>query len=208
MKNLLVLSMAVVGMMVASLAHAATGDAEKGKQKSAVCAACHGADGNGTDGAPLYPKLAEQIPGYILHELKAFKKGKGEDGRQNPIMEGMVAALSEEDMADLDAYYTSLTIKITGIKKSDEALAREGEKIYRGGYREMNIPACMSCHGPTGAGIPVQYPRLAGLSAEYTEKQLREFKDGTRKHNMMNPIAFLLSNDQIKQLSLYTQGLK
>ncbi|GMR06092.1 MAG: c-type cytochrome [Gammaproteobacteria bacterium] len=208
MKNLLVLFMAVVGMMFVSLAHAAAGDAEKGKQKAAACAACHGADGNGMAGAPLYPKLADQVPGYILHELKAFKKGKGKDGRPNPIMEGMVAALSEEDMADLDAYYSSLKIKITGISKSNEALALEGEKIYRGGYRKYNIPACMSCHGPKGAGIPVQYPRLAGLSAEYTEKQLREFKDGTRKHNMMNPIAFLLSNEQIKQLSLYTQGLK
>lgn len=208
MKNLLILSIAVVGMIVVSLAHATTGDAEKGKQKSAVCATCHGADGNGMVGLPLYPKLAGQAPGYILSQLKAFKKGKKKDGRQNPIMEGMVAGLSEQDMVDLDAYYASLPIKITGIKKSDEALALKGEKIYRGGDRKMNIPACMSCHEPTGAGIPVQYPRLGGQNAAYTEKQLHEFKDGTRKYDMMNAIAFLLSNDQIKQLSLYTQGLK
>ena len=95
-----------------------------------------------------------------------------------------------------------------GIKKEDEEQALEGQKIYRGGYSKLNISACMSCHGPSGEGIPIQYPRVSGQNAAYTEKQLHAFKDGTRKHPMMNSIAFLLSNEQIKQLSLYTQGLK
>ena len=95
-----------------------------------------------------------------------------------------------------------------GIKKEQEEQALAGQKIYRGGFKKLNISACMSCHGPSGHGIPVQYPRVSGQNAAYTEKQLHAFKEGTRKHAMMNPISFLLSNDQIQQLSLYMQGLK
>ena len=207
MKKLLVLSAAVAGMMLAGVAHAthaSKGNAENGKGKAAVCAACHGADGNDLAGTPLYPKLADQVPGYIFSQLMAFKGGS----RQDPIMAGMVAALSEQDMADLDAYYSGLPVMNVGIKKEDEEQARIGEKIYRGGFKKMNISACMSCHGPSGEGIPIQFPRVSGQNAAYTEKQLHAFKDGTRKHAMMNPIAFLLSNDQIKQLSIYMQGLK
>lgn len=204
MKNLLVLFLAAAALMFTSMSYAVTGDAAKGKEKTGTCVGCHGADGNGLPGTPLYPRLADQVPGYITTQLKAFKDGS----RKDPIMAGMVAALSEEDIADLDAYYSSLPAGEVGISKKDEAMALEGEKIYRGGFRELNISACMSCHGPSGAGIPVQYPRLSGQNAEYTEKQLLAFKDGSRVHNMMDPIAFLLSNDQIKQLSLYTQGLK
>ncbi len=204
MKNLLVLFLAAAALMFTSMSYAVTGDADKGKDKTGTCVGCHGADGNGLQGAPLNPRLADQVPGYITTQLKAFKNGS----RKDPIMASMVAALSEEDMADLDAYYSSLPAGEVGISKKDEAMALEGEKIYRGGYRELSIPACMSCHGPSGAGIPVQYPRLSGQNAEYIEKQLLAFKDGSREHFMMNPIAFLLSNDQIKQLSLYTQGLK
>jgi len=207
MKNILVLSMAVAGMMIAGVAHAthaSKGNVESGKGKTAACAACHGADGNGMKDAPLNPRLADQVPGYIYGQLKAFKDGR----RKDPIMAGMVAALSDQDMADIDAYYSGLPAGKAGISKQDEAAALEGEKIYRGGFRDMNISACMSCHGPSGAGIPVQYPRLSGQNAAYTEKQLHAFKDGTREHYMMNPISFLLSNDQIKQLSLYMQGLK
>ena len=207
MKKLLVLSIALAGMMttgVVHATHASEGVAETGAAKAAVCSSCHGPDGNGMSGTPLYPKLADQVPGYILSQLKAFKDGR----RQDPIMAGMVAALSEEDMAHLDAYYSSLPVMNVGVKKEDEELALAGQKIYRGGYSKLNISACMSCHGPSGEGIPIQYPRVSGQNAEYTEKQLHAFKDGTRKHDMMNPIAFLLSNEQIKQLSIYMQGLK
>jgi cytochrome c553 len=207
MKKILVLSIAGLGLIasgIASAAHTPKGDAEQGKAKAAACAACHGADGNGMAATPQYPKLADQVPGYIESQLIAFKNGS----RQDPIMAGMVAALSEQDMADLDAYYSNLPAAGIGIDSKDEEQAREGEKIYRGGYRKMNISACMSCHGPSGEGIPVQYPALSGQTAAYVEKQLHAFKDGTRKDPMMNSIAFLLSNDQIKQLSLYVQGLK
>ena len=204
MKKLLILSMAIAGVISTGSAYATHGVAEKGKEKVAVCAGCHGADGNGLEGAPLNPKLADQVPGYIKKQLMAFKDGS----RQDPIMAGMVAALTEEDMADIDAFYASLPVKNVGVSKADEEQAMAGQKIYRGGFKKLNISACMSCHGPSGHGIPVQYPRVSGQNAAYTEKQLHAFKEGTRKHAMMNPISFLLSNDQIKQLSLYMQGLK
>ena len=207
MKKLLVLCIAGFGMIAAGAAHAThtpKGDAERGKTKAAACAACHGADGNGMPGMAQYPKLADQVPGYITKQLNAFKDGT----RQDPIMAGMVAALSAEDMADLDAYYSSLPIQKIGIDSKDKEQALEGQKIYRGGYAKMNISACMSCHGPAGEGIPVQFPRLSGQNAAYVEKQLHAFKEGTRKDPTMNPIAFLLSNEQIKQLSLYVHGLK
>lgn len=207
MKKLLVLSIAIAGFMAAGVVHAEHGEkgnAENGKAKAAVCAACHGADGNGMEGSPLNPKLADQVPGYITSQLKAFKDGS----RKDPIMAGMVAALSVQDIADLDAYYSSLPVKNIGVSKADEKQALLGQKIYRGGFEKLNISACMSCHGPSGEGIPIQYPRVSGQNAAYTEKQLHAFKEGTRQHDMMNPIAFLLSNDQITQLSLYMQGLK
>ena len=111
-------------------------------------------------------------------------------------------------MMDLDAYYSSQKINVVGIDPKDEELARIGEKIYRGGYQKLNISACMSCHGPSGEGVPRQFPSLTGQHAKYVEAQLHAFKDGTRPHPMMNPIAFLLSNEQIKGLALYVQGLR
>jgi cytochrome c553 len=207
MKKLIVLFIAGIGVMAAGAVHAADtlkGDAERGKTRAAACAACHGADGNGMAGMDAYPKLAGQVSGYIAKQLKAFKDGS----RKDPIMAGMAAPLSDQDMADLDAFYASLPVKNIGIASNDKEQALAGEKIYRGGYAKMNISACMSCHGPAGKGIPVQYPRLSGQNAAYIEKQLHAFKDGTRQDPMMNPISFLLSSEQIKQLSLYVQGLK
>jgi cytochrome c553 len=203
MKKLLVLA-AAASMMGLATTSFAFGDPEKGKAKSAVCAACHGADGNGVEGQTTYPKLAHQVPGYIAAQLKDFKSGK----RQDPIMLGMVAALSEEDMYDLDAYYSNLKPAPSGIRPEDEELARIGEKLYRGGDTRYGISACMSCHGPTGEGIPIQYPNLSGQHADYIEKQLLAFKNGTREHSMMNSISFLLSQDQIRGVSLYVQGLQ
>ena len=207
MKKLLALCIAGIGMIATGAAHAThtpKGDAEQGKAKAAVCAACHGADGNGMPGLTQYPKLADQVPGYITKQLNMFKDGS----RQDPIMAGMAKPLSDQDIADLDAYFSGLPAKNIGIESKDKEQALEGQKIYRGGFAKMNISACMSCHGPAGEGIPVQFPRLSGQNAAYVEKQLHAFKDGTRKDPMMNPIAFLLSNDQIKQLALYVQGLK
>jgi cytochrome c553 len=178
------------------------GDAEAGKQKSATCVACHGADGN----SPIdqFPKIAGQVPGYIAAQLASFKSGE----RENPIMAGMVGALSEQDMADLDAYYASQTISVGSISADQEESARAGEAIYRGGIAEYSVPACMSCHGPSGSGIPPNFPRVSGQHAAATEAQLLAFKSGQRKSPIMNPIAFPLSEEQIKQLALYISALQ
>ena len=181
---------------------AQSGDAEAGKQKSATCVACHGADGNSA--VDQFPKIAGQVPGYIAAQLAAFKSGE----RENPIMAGMVSALSEQDMADLDAYYASQAASMGSISADQEVSARAGEAIYRGGVAEYNVPACMSCHGPSGSGIPTNFPRLSGQHAAVTEIQLLAFKSGQRKSPIMNPIAFPLSEEQIKQLALYISALQ
>ena len=168
-KLLVVVALAVIGLN-ANVVNAA-GDAEAGKAKSATCAACHGTDGNSV--IPVNPNLAGQVPGYISAQLKAFKSGE----RANPIMAGMAAGLSEQDMKDLDAYYASLPAKTTSkLSDEDKALAAEGEAIYRGGFAERGISACMSCHGPSGHGIPKNYPRVSAQHKEYLEKQLLDYK--------------------------------
>lgn len=191
----------VVSLVVPAAGYAA-GDAEAGSQKIAVCVACHGQDGKSAD--PQYPALAGQVPGYIELQLKAYKSGE----RQNAIMAGMVAALSEEDMADIDAYYASQMPPERYISEEQAEQARRGEDIYRGGYRPFSIAACMSCHGPSGHGIPPNYPRLSGQHAAYLEAQLLAFKSGDRQNEIMNPIAFKLSEQQIKDLALYMSALK
>lgn len=180
------------------------GDAAAGEQKSVVCQACHGADGNGI--SPEFPNLAGQVPGHIADQLASFKS-TDPASRNNAVMLGMVAALSEQDMADLDAYYSSLEPKAGFVTEADVEQARVGEKIFRGGYRDLEIPACMSCHGPAGEGVPSQFPRVAGQQTKYLEMQLQAFKSGERQHAMMNPIAFKLSADQMRSLALFMQGL-
>ena len=180
---------------------AQSGDAEAGKQKSLACAACHGGDGNSP--VAQFPKIAEQVPGYITAQLAKFKSGE----RADPIMGGIVGALSEQDMADLDAYYSRQQISDLFITADQEQQARAGEAIFRGGSAEFGVPACMGCHGPSGSGIPPNFPRLAGQHASYTEAQLLAFKSGRRNSPIMNPIAFPLSAQQIKQLALYISAL-
>lgn len=183
----------------------AAGDADAGKVKSAVCAACHGADGNSA--ISVNPSLAGQVPGYIAAQLAAFKSGE----RENAIMAGQAAGLSQEDMDDLDAYFATQTPRISSkLTDADKALAEEGKKIYQGGYAQRGISACMSCHGPSGHGIPKNYPRVAGQHKEYLEQELLKYKKGTRKgyNEIMSDIAFGLSELQIKQLSAYMAGLQ
>jgi len=182
----------------------AAGDAAAGKAKSAVCAGCHGAEGIST--IPLNPNIAGQVPGYIAAQLKAFKLGS----RSNPIMAGQSAILSDEDMADLDAYYASLPAKVTStLSDEDKILAEAGRAIYRGGFADRGISACMSCHGPSGHGIPKNYPRVSAQQKEYLEQQLLAYKKGERKgyNEIMSNISFGLSELQIKQLSAYMAGL-
>lgn len=193
----------VVLALAAGLAQAKfEGDAAAGKAKSASCAACHGVDGNG--GAdPSWPKLAGQIPEYLYKQLVDFKSGK----RSDPLMSGMAAPLSEKDMRDLAAFYASQKIK-PGAAASQE-LAGKGERLYRGGNAKTGVSACMSCHGPSGHGIPPRFPRVTGQTAAYTEKQLLLFKSGKRANDdeMMTRIAFRMSEAEIKAVSEYMQGL-
>lgn len=192
---------AAVIILAAGTAHAA-GDVEAGRAKSQTCIACHGADGNSV--LPDTPHLAGQVPGYIVQTLRQFQDGR----RTNPLMTGMVAPLSAQDMEDLDAYYSSLAPKLGAIAEEEEGPARAGEKIYRGGDPRFAIAACMSCHGPGGSGIPPNFPRVAGQRKDYLEKQLLLLKSGERVSEVMNPIAFRLSREQIKALALYMHGLR
>jgi cytochrome c553 len=182
----------------------AAGDAQSGESKSAICASCHGA--KGISSIPANPNIAGQVPGYIASQLKAFKDGE----RVNAIMAGQVLSLSEEDMADLDAYYSSMVPKVsTAMTDEDKVLAEAGRVIYRGGYAERGISACMSCHGPSGHGIPKNYPRVSAQHQSYLEQQLLAYKKGERKgyNDVMPNIAFGLSEQQIKELAAYMAGL-
>jgi len=180
------------------------GDAEAGKAKSATCAACHGADG--ISSSPQWPHLAGQVPGYIATQLEYFQQG-AEGPRENAIMAGMVAALSPQDIADLDAYFVSLPAHKGSITPEQEELALAGQQIYKAGEEEFSVPACMGCHLPNGAGIAPAYPRLAGLPKEYVQAQLLAYKSGARQNPMMNPIAYPLSEAQIEALATYISGL-
>jgi len=177
------------------------GDPGVGQEKSAVCGACHGNNGNSSNAD--YPSLAGQVPGYITQQLTNFKSGI----RSNPIMEGLAQTLSDEDMADLDAWYSLQEPTIYTVKKDQLATVKLGEKLYRAGYPSMGVPSCMGCHGPSGSGIPPQFPRLAGQYPQYTETQLLAFKSGQRQNAIMSSVAFSLSREQIRALALYVSVL-
>ncbi len=181
----------------------AKGDAAAGKEKAATCAGCHGAEG--ISASPQWPNLAGQVPSYIASQLAAFKSGE----RKNATMAGFSAGLTPEDMADLDAYYASLTPAQGSISEDQVELATQGEKIFKGGFAERQIASCMSCHGASGKGIPKHFPSVAGQKQAYLEAQLLSFKKGERKgyNEMMYSIAFALSEQQIKALSVYMSGL-
>jgi cytochrome c553 len=189
-----------VWMLGAAFAQAA-GDPAAGKAKSNVCAACHGADGNSVN--PQWPTLAGQLPAYIVTQLRNFKQGQ----RQNPVMAPIVQGLSEQDMLDLAAYFASQELKLTGA--TDAELAKQGERLYRGGDADNEIAACMACHGPSGRGIPPRFPRLSGQHAAYTKQQLLAFKAGKRMSDgdIMTSIAFRMSEQEISALAQYISGL-
>ncbi|MBL4671895.1 MAG: cytochrome c4 [Arenicella sp.] len=203
-KKLLLSAAVFVSSIATSNVAFATGDADAGKAKSVVCAACHGAQGISL--ISVNPNLAGQVPGYIAAQLAVFKSGE----RANAIMAGQAAGLSNEDMADLDAYYASLVPNVeVKLTEQDKELAEAGGKIYRGGFADRGIAACMACHGPSGHGIPKNYPRVSAQHKEYLEQSLLAYKKGERKgyNDIMNSIAFGLSELQIKQLSAYIAGL-
>jgi cytochrome c553 len=165
-----------------------------------VCGACHTNDGS--RGTPANPILQGQHPSYLVKQLTEFKSGK----RENAIMKGFASGLSDEDMKNVAAFYASKQAKPGFAKNKD--LVVLGEKIYRGGIADRNIPACAGCHSPTGAGIPAQYPRLAGQHADYTESQLKNFRDGVRKNSaQMTGVAAKMNDREIKAVADYMAGL-
>lgn len=200
---------ALVWLAVPHAAAQGKPDLAKGQQiATTVCAACHGADGNST--APVNPKLAGQIPEYLHKQLRNFKAAPGKKAeRENGVMAGFAAALSPEDMQNVAWYYAGQKLKPETAANVDSLdLA---QKIYRGGIPDRNVPACAGCHGPTGAGMPAQYPRLAGQYAEYTEAQLKAWRGAERANDpnaMMRQAAARLTEGEIKALANYIAGLR
>lgn len=167
-----------------------------------TCAACHGPDASGIAALPTQPRLAHQFPEYIHKQLGEFKSG----ARDNPIMKPMASMLSDDDMRNVAAW-VSTQKPAAGVAHDVESLEL-GEKIYRGGIMDRRIPACAGCHSPNGAGIPAQYPRLAGQFPEYVTAQLVGFRDGTRKNNaVMAEVAAKLNDREIKAVAAYISGL-
>ena len=182
---------------------AVAGDIEAGKAKSAVCAACHGADGNSTN--PAWPSLAGQHASYTYKQLTDFKAGR----RVNASMTGMVALLNDEDMKNLAAYYASQTAKPVAF---DGEMIATGENIYRGGITDADVPACIGCHAPSGAGNgPAGWPSLKGQHADYTVVQLQAFREGSRANDsgrMMRNVAARMSDMEMKAVAAYIAGMQ
>ncbi len=194
----------------------AAGDADAGEAKAAPCAACHGQGGNAS--IPTYPKLAGQGEEYLVKQLQDFKSG----ARNNAIMAGQVANMSEQDMQDIAAYYAKQTAEAG---QANPDLVAQGERLYRGGDMTNNVPACSGCHGPAGQGIDAaKYPHLAGQNAQYVEDQLKAFRaagrndlgdniikrtnDGSADEpGMMQTIAAEMSDTQIKAVASFISGL-
>jgi len=197
-------ALSFLGLQGAQAESLVDGDAEAGQSRSITCAACHGPEGNSAN--PLWPNLAGQHAAYIVSQLKAFKDGQ----RVDALMTSQAMLLSDADMANLAVYYEALTPAVQ--TAADASLVNRGEALYRGGNNESGVAACMSCHGPSGKGNPAtQYPALGGQHATYTEKTLKDYASGARKsvvgNNAMNEIAEKLSDEDIKALAAYLQGL-
>ena len=210
MKRTLLLA-AALGLPVLALAQApAKPDPAKAREiVNQVCAACHGADGSSP--TPANPSLAGMPADYITTQLSHFKAGV----RQNAIMQGMTAALTDADMVSLGAYFAGQTPKPQQAK--DAALAREGQRLWRAGDPANGVPACSACHGPTGAGVPRNYPRLSGQWSDYTLAQLKAFKSGERgmdkggkdiNGRIMVGVVRGMTEAQMKALADYAQGLR
>lgn len=206
--KLLASLLTAAGLAVTALSAFAAGetsakpDLAKGEASySAVCAACHGVDGNSSIVAN--PKLAHQHPEYLLKQLQEFKNDK----RADPVMKGFASTMSDADMANVSAWLAKQPAK-PGFA-TDKDLVLLGERIYRGGIAERKVAACVACHSPNGAGIPSQYPRLSGQHADYTTKQLQAFRDGHRKNSTpMTDVAAKMNDREIKAVSDYIAGLR
>jgi cytochrome c553 len=209
MKRLWILAATLSGALAATSAFPAAqaerleGHADAGASKAAVCTACHGATGNSAN--PDWPSLAGLGGDYIADQLKYFKEGK----RNNPVMMPIVAPLQPQDMADLGAYFASLTN--TGLE-ADPSYWQAGEKLYRGGDTARGIPACMACHGPTGKGnSAAKFPALRGQQSGYFAKQLNDYASGARTtgpNGIMQTVAQRLSPEDIRNLAAYVKGIR
>lgn len=203
-----VVALVAAGLMSANLAFAAEAAPTEAPKAdvttivNTVCAACHNVDGNSI--ITTNPRLAGQHPEYITKQLTQFKSGE----RKNPVMSGMAATLSPDDMIKLGQYF--------GGQKSKGGSAKEngpgslGEKIYKGGIAANGVAACAACHGPTGAGIPAQFPRIGGQHTDYVVAQLKAFRAGERANDpakMMRMVAAKLSDQEITAVADYVQGL-
>ena len=206
------LSCMLMGTALADPLPLTDGSAQDGAAKAGVCLACHGMNGNSTN--PEWPTLAGQSAVYVAEQLKLFRAG----ARTNPVMQPMASALSDDDINDLAAYYSTQTP--TGLE-ADPSYWKSGEKLYRIGDRTRNIPACIACHGPMGAGNPgAGYPALRAQHAVYTVKQLSAYKDGTRYQQTQDPtaksrngqimvtIAERLTAEDMRDLASYVQGMR
>ena len=203
MSHRLPLILAAGLLALASTAALAAGNPSAGKDKSAVCAGCHGADGNAVN--PIWPDLAGQHESYLRQQLQLFKSGE----RANAVMAGQAANLSGQDMQDLAAYYARQEPKVG---EADPKLVDQGQQIYMGGDPANNLPACAACHGPAGAGNPAAlYPRLGGQNAQYVAAQLKAYRSGQRAGypaaEVMVQIAELMSDAEIEAVASYVQGL-
>ncbi len=200
---------AVLGTVLSSFACAdALAQDKPPAQVTQVCAACHGADGNSV--APTNPKLAGQFAEYLQKQLRDFMPQKGKKpARESAVMNGMAANLSDTDVQVIASYYAGQSLKPAAAGNKD--LAAEGQKLWRGGDAARGVPACAGCHGPSGAGIPAEFPRLGGQYAEYVAAQLQAFRSGARANDpggMMRGVAAHLGDPQIRALAEYVAGLR
>jgi cytochrome c553 len=202
MKRIWILA-ATISTALFSTAALPAGSVEAGAAKAALCTACHGANGNSVN--PEWPSLAGLGADYIAEQLKNFKEGK----RNNAVMMSIVMTLQPDDYADLGAYFDSL--KNTGLE-ADPSFFEAGEKLYRGGDPSRGIPACMACHGPTGAGnAPAKFPALRGQHSVYVVKQLNDYASGARTsgpNGIMQTISKRLTPDDMRNVAAYVQGIR
>lgn len=200
-KFVIVLLSAAFGTLMPSLV-LAQGDAAAGQAKSALCATCHGSDGNSA--LAINPKLAGQNASYIVKQLQDYKSG----ARSNPTMSAMVAGLSEQDMLDVAAWFSSQSVTLGG---ADAATLELGESLYRAGNKDIAVAACSACHSPTGQGNgPAGFPSLSGQHQEYTLQQLQSFRSGERSNDtssMMRTVVERLTDKELEAVASYVSGL-
>jgi cytochrome c553 len=207
---LLSLALAAASVAQATEKETPKADIAKGQATATtVCVACHGTDGNSPVAA--YPKLAGQVPQYLEKQLKNFKMGA--DGKQpervNAIMNGMAMALSDDDVRNVSAYFANQK-QVPDVAK-DPKTVEAGQKLWRAGDLSKGLPACAGCHGPAGAGLPAQFPRLAGQWSDYIEAQLKAFRNEDRANDpakMMRMIALKMTDKEIKAVADYAAGLR